>query len=292
MTLDKKKHKMRSVALLLLLCFSFPSLPAQVQYTSQDSIRVTQMLKEACTLKKDTNLMLYFGRQLIGIPYVAKTLEGNPKEKLVVNLRQLDCTTLVENTLALTLCARNTKTQFADFLTFLRLVRYRNGEVSYLSRLHYFTEWIIDNVRMGYIEEISTPAPPFTGIQKISLNFMSTHASQYPMLVQNPSWISDIRNMEQELQGMEFSYIPKEEIANTSQLRSVIHDGDIIAILTSRPGLDISHVGIAVWHTDGLHLLNASQIHKKVVEEPMTLSTYMKRHPSQIGIRIVRVSWP
>ena len=290
--LDKKKHKMKTIALLLLLCSSFPSLPAQVQYTSQDSIRVTQMLKEACTLKKDTNLMLYFGRQLIGIPYVAKTLEGNPKEKLVVNLRQLDCTTLVENTLALTLCARNTKTRFADFLTFLRLVRYRNGEISYLDRLHYFAEWIIDNVRMGYIEEVSNPVPPFTGIQKISLNFMSTHASQYPMLVQNPSWISDIRNMEQELQGMEFSYIPKESITDTSQLRSAIHDGDIIAILTSKPGLDIAHVGIAAWHADGLHLLNASQIHKKVVEEPMTLSTYMKRHPSQIGIRIVRVSWP
>ena len=36
-------------------------------------------------------------------------------------------------------------------------------------------------------------------------------------------------------------------------------------------------------------MLNASQIHKKVVEEPMTLYRYMQKHPSQTGIRIVRV---
>jgi TonB-dependent SusC/RagA subfamily outer membrane receptor len=40
---------------------------------------------------------------------------------------------------------------------------------------------------------------------------------------------------------------------------------------------------------DRLHLLNASQIHKRVVEEPMTLFKYMGKHPSQLGIRVVEV---
>ena len=78
-------------------------------------------------------------------------------------------------------------------------------------------------------------------------------------------------------------------ISTGNILRSAIHDGDIIAITTSKAGLDTSHIGIAVWHKDGLHMLNASQIHKKVVEEPMTLYQYMQKHPSQTGIRIVRV---
>jgi hypothetical protein len=38
-----------------------------------------------------------------------------------------------------------------------------------------------------------------------------------------------------------------------------------------------------------LHLLNASSIHKKVIDEPMTLYTYMHKHPVQIGIRVCRV---
>lgn len=283
-----KYYKKSIVSLLLIISSS--SLFGQAQFGKQDSIKVVTMLQKANALKEDTNLMLYFGRQLIGMPYVAKTLEKNPQERLVVNLRQFDCTTFVENTLALTLCAKNHLTRFADFLTFLRLIRYRNGEVAYVNRLHYFTEWIADNARMGYVEEVSEPNPPFTKTQKIEINFMSTHVSLYPMLARNPSWIPSIQSMERELEGREFPYIPKEEIANTAVCRAAIHDGDIIAILTSKPGLDTSHIGIAVWHADGLHLLNASQVRKKIVEEPMTLHAYMKKHPSQTGIRIIRVN--
>ena len=76
---------------------------------------------------------------------------------------------------------------------------------------------------------------------------------------------------------------------NTILCRNAIKDGDIIAIITSKSGLDTSHIGIAVWHSDGLHLLNASQIRKNVVEEPMTLHDYMKKHSAQIGIRVIRV---
>lgn len=36
-------------------------------------------------------------------------------------------------------------------------------------------------------------------------------------------------------------------------------------------------------------MLNASSIHKKVIDEPMLLRTYMMKHPSQIGIRVCRV---
>ena len=71
---------------------------------------------------------------------------------------------------------------------------------------------------------------------------------------------------------------------------SDIRDGDIIAITTSKAGLDVSHVGFAVWGKDGrLHLLNASSIHKKVILEPMTLYQYMQKHPSQTGIRVIRL---
>ena len=59
---------------------------------------------------------------------------------------------------------------------------------------------------------------------------------------------------------------------------------------TSKAGLDVSHVGFAVWGKDGrLHLLNASSIHKKVILEPMTLYQYMQKHPSQTGIRVIRL---
>ena len=65
-------------------------------------------------------------------------------------------------------------------------------------------------------------------------------------------------------------------------------DGDILAITCNKPGLDIAHLGFAVWRRDGLHLLNASMLHKKVVEEPLTLYQYMLKHKTFTGIRVVK----
>lgn len=234
-------------------------------------------------------LVIEIARELRGIPYVAQTLEVGTKESLVVNLRQLDCTTYVENVLAVYLCVKNHKYTFADFCSYLRDIRYVGGKVTYPTRQHYFTEWIDDNTHDGSVREIQQPNPPFTATQHLRINYMSTHASLYPMLKANPDMIEPIAKMERRLSGNNYRYIPKSAISNSKLMRQTIHDGDIIAITTSKPGLDTSHIGIAVWHSDGLHMLNASQIHKKVVEEPMTLYKYMQKHPSQTGIRIIRI---
>ena len=52
---------------------------------------------------------------------------------------------------------------------------------------------------------------------------------------------------------------------------------------------DIAHLGFAVWKDGKLHLLNASMLHKKVVEEPMTLYQYLQQHSTHTGIRIIRI---
>ena len=233
-------------------------------------------------------MVLYFARLLKGIPYVAKTLEVNSTEKLIINTRELDCTTYVENVLALYLCHKNKQTRFANFCTYLRLIRYHNGEVSYGKRLHYFTEWIVDNVRMGYVRPVAVNQPPFTAKQFVNLHFMTSNTHLYPMMHHRPEVKKAIREMEKQVSGKSYLYIPKDSILNTPLLRSAIHDGDIIAMLTRKKGLDTSHVGIAVWHSDGLHLLNASSIRGKVVEESKTLYQYMQGQRTQIGIRAVR----
>ena len=67
-------------------------------------------------------------------------------------------------------------------------------------------------------------------------------------------------------------------------------DYDDGAIVTRKDGLDTSHIGFAQWgHDNRLHLLNASQIHRQVISEPMTLYQYMAKHPSQLGIRVIEV---
>lgn len=250
-----------------------------------------ELCKDASVSKEErrSKLILHIARKFLGTPYVAKTLETEGKERLVINARQLDCTTYVENTMAIYLCVSNGQTSYDNYKNQLRLLRYANGEVTYAARQHYFTQWIEENTKKGYVHELQSPTPPFTAEQLLRIDFMTTHVSLYPMLKDSPEDIKTIAQRERELSGRKYRYIPKTSIRNNSLFRATIKDGDIIAITTSKKGLDTSHIGIAVWHNDGLHMLNASQIHKKVVEEPMTLYQYMQRHPSQTGIRIVRM---
>lgn len=259
-----------------------------VQYKKEDSIKVVKLLREARQLPEDTNLMIHFGRKLIGIPYVAYTLEVNDRERLVVNLRQLDCTTFVENVLCLSLCVQNKIYDFQGFCNMLRSIRYKEGSApSYTNRLHYFTSWIEDNSMMEYCKEIQSPTPPFTAVQTLNIDFMTTHTASYRMLKGNNKAIGIIRETEKDLTGKRYRYIPKTSVGNNEMMRKAVKDGDILALTTNIKGLDVQHIGIAVWHADGLHLLNASSIRKMVVEEPQTLYRYLSGRKTMTGVRVI-----
>lgn len=265
--------------------------PCAATTADEDSLFVCQCFADVEAEGDGGCLPLRFARMFIGKPYVAYTLEVNDDERLVVNTRQLDCTTLVENVAALTLCARMGRHTFGDFCQTLTTLRYREGVLDgYESRLHYFSQWIADKQAMGIVSEIQEPNPPFSAIQRIDLHYMSSHPDAYKALRAHPDLVGTIRALEQEMDGVTVRYIPKSRVGDSELLRSAVEDGDIIAITSGKDGLDIAHLGLAVWRDDGLHLLNASQIHKRVVEEPMTLYEYLQRHPTHTGIRIIRIN--
>jgi hypothetical protein len=280
---------MKKAIIACLLLVATSPLWAKAQYTTADSIKVVKLLQEGKKQKGKQDLVLFFARKFLGIPYVASTLENNTDEQLVINLRQLDCTTFVENVLTLTLCTKNGQTTFDDFCNQLRKIRYRNGNVGYPTRLHYFSEWISDNTRMGFVEETQAPNPPFSAVQTLQINFMSTHVDKYPMLVRTPAFIKPIAQMESELNGQTCRYIPKAGILNNAACKQAVKDGNILALVTSRQGLDTSHVGFAIWKKDGLHLFHASSLQKKVVEDKSLLRNYMMKQKSQLGVRVVKV---
>lgn len=261
-----------------------------VQYDKKDSLRVMSLLTEARKQGTNCNYVMFFARKLLGIPYVAHTLEVNKTEKLVVNLRQLDCTTFVENVVALNLCVKQKKYSFKAFCDNLCKIRYRGGSVPhYTMRLHYFTDWIEDNEEKGLCTELQAPEPPFSAVQNINVYYMSSNPDKYKMLKAHPEYLPYIAKMEKKINRKSYRYIPKAGITNTALLRNTVKDGDIIALTTSLKGLDIQHIGFAVWHKDGLHLINASSLRHKVVEETMTLYNYLQKQRTMTGARIVRL---
>ena len=281
---------MKAVFLSLFLCLFCSFSVEAVTYTKEDSIRVVQLLQKDQAQSVTNNLILYYAHQFLGVPYVGHTLEVNKQEELVVNLRELDCSTFVETATALALASQHHGNTWQDYLHWLQTIRYNKGKMNgYCSRNHYFSQWIESNTQLGLVEEQTGTDYPFTATQQLQLNFMSTHPDYYAMLKDNPEDVKTIAQLEKAASGVTVRYIPSSLLNDSKDALKCVKDGDIIALVTSKSGLDVSHVGFAEWGKDGkLHLLNASSIHKKVVLEPMTLYQYAKKHPSMLGIRVIR----
>lgn len=279
---------MKYLFIAFLCCLSC----LQLSHASEsDSIKICNLLEESKRYFQADDVVSYFAKKFVGIPYVANTLEVNDEEQLVVNLRQMDCTTYVETVVSLALCVQNGQFTYQDYINALRNLRYRNGVIDgYGSRLHYFSDWIDNNENMGYVKEVQSPNPPFSAIQVLNLDFMSKHPHSYKALRISPYLVEEIRETEINLNGKKMNYIPKSSLANTSLLRKVIRNGDILAIVTNVKGLDIAHLGIALWRKDGLHMLHASSKQGRVVEDNNTLRTYLNGNKSFLGIRVLRLT--
>lgn len=283
---------MRHILFIVVLLSCMTIRAQQVEYATEDSIRIEQMLKQA-QKEKPENVMLYFGKQFMGIPYVAHTLEVGEKEHLIINTRELDCTTFVENVLALYLCHQSKSTSFHSFCNNLRNIRYRGGKLTdYTSRLHYFTWWGEDNEQMGLVKAVDTGKFPFTATQRLNINYMSVHPTLYKHLKANPQFVKVIAAQEKASNGKTYQYIPKSLLNRSESELSCIHTGDIVSLITKKAGLDTSHVGIAVWQNGKLHLMHASSLNMKVILDPTTFYDYGQRQTSMLGIRVYRPCSP
>lgn len=228
--------------------------------------------------------MVAVGKTFLEIPYVAKTLEVGETETLVINLRGLDCTTYVENVLAFATLLKDGKTDFNDFTEILKTIRYKDGRLDgYGSRLHYFTEWIRNNAEKGLVTDMTSEIGGIA-IQK-DIDFMGTHRDLYPFLKDDRNF-DQILATERELAQESFCYLPQDQIAAKEHL---IRTGDIIALVTSIQGLDVTHTGLATLEEDGrIHLLHASTGSMQVEVSKLPLVDYLKGVKKNIGILVAR----
>ncbi len=293
---EMKKYRWMKVIALSFIIYQLSFIDAVAQerchYEAADSILVEQLLADSAARQAGVGQdVLYFARKFLGLPYVAHTLELFPDdERLVLNTRELDCTTFVDVVVALTLCSRRGETTFRQFVHQLHMQRYWNGVCDgYPSRIHYFSDWMRDNSRLGFVTEVQFATQPFTAVQTVKVNYMTKHPQSYVSLTRHPEYIRVIAEQEKDLTGRKFRYIPTAQLGDSPVLRNTVKDGDIIAITSLVPGLDIAHLGIAVWHNDGLHMIDASSKHMKVVEESITMKQYLQKRKNADGIRIVRL---
>lgn len=93
--------------------------------------------------------------RFLGTPYVLGPLGEGPRGEFdrdpLVSFKAADCTTLVEQVMALSL-----EPELTEALKTLQRIRYRGGRVSYEDRNHFAAaDWVPNNAAAGFIEDIT-----------------------------------------------------------------------------------------------------------------------------------------
>lgn len=285
-----RKDSIKSfIAAVALAASSFHGLamsPAEIRWGNEcsDTTAITKMLVEAATLKVDkpAELIAPIGKMMLGTPYIAGGIEGDT-EMLTIRLDSLDCTTFVETALAAAKTVFQRRTSWRDFAETLKDMRYRGGIVNgYGSRLHYFSDWVVENSHRGDLLDATDRAGKADYIVR-TLDFMSRNRNKYPALKDDANY-NAIKNAEVGYRSHRFAYIKPINL-KTAQIK----EGDIIGIVTSINGLDVTHLGIATMVDGRPHLLHASSAKGRVVVDQLDIADYLKRNRKAIGIRIIRL---
>ena len=276
---------MKRLGSILLVLMFFGTVFAQ---DSVDSILFQKFLrfaaKEKLEKKPAGERVAAVGRFFLGTPYVAYTLEAPGPERLQINLHGLDCTTLVENALALSRLLISDNQDFKTYMELLTAIRYRDGKLDgYPSRLHYASDWLTNNIQKGFLQ--TTDMGCNAEMLHPQVSFMSTHPNAYAALKADSLLISVVAAQEVKINQLLFVYLPKNKVTDRA---ACIKNGDIIAITTSYPGLDFSHLGIAIRQKGKIYLLHASSTGKKVMISEMSLSEYLAGIKKHTGIVVVR----
>ena len=264
-------------------------LHAQIIYTKSDSLVYEKYIHNFSEYKDMPigELIVETALFFKNSPYVASTLDKENEEKLTVNLREFDCTTLVETCIALSKAIKSGNTSFENYCNILKQIRYRNGVIEdYASRLHYVSDWIIENERYNVLKDITKDL----GGKEMHkhINFMSTHPSLYKQLLGNAKITDKIKKSELQLNKRDRSYVIGKALVCT--IIKTVKNGDIVAFSTSIPGLDFSHIGIVYINKEHVTFIHASSSAKKVIIERKSLAEYCTNSKKCNGIAVLRLN--
>lgn len=262
---------------------------AEIIYSKSDSlIYESYIAKFKCRKDQPINTLLTeTGLFFLGKPYVASTLESSDKEKLIINLREFDCMTFIENCVALSKVVKSGNFSFSNYCVVLASIRYRKGKIDgYTSRLHYMSDWIYENENSGILTDVTGSL----GGEKRSkrINYMTANSSLYKHLKTNPEDIQKLKEVEENINNREHDSVI--DLKNIINARNGIENGDLIVFATNMQGLDYSHIAIAYKENNKLQFIHASSRYKKIIIDKQSLANYCQGLKSCNGITVLRIT--
>ncbi|HRP02869.1 MAG TPA: DUF1460 domain-containing protein [Candidatus Kapabacteria bacterium] len=278
----------------LIVSVSFCSLNTMLAKTLVDDsailfdIIVDKSVKNNWHKLSINEVIIQVAKEFIATPYVGGTLDVNNSEKCIINLKGLDCVTFFENSLAFARIIKKGKLNIKDLYEELTFTRYRDGELGdYTSRLHYTSDWIIDNIKKNVVID---KTEIIGGLEfHPNVFFMSKYPEKYKQLKDAPELVKTIKEIEGKINKSTLYYLPTSDISNAT---SLIESGDILALATNIPGLDYSHTGLAYRDDKNrLRFFHASSAKKEVLID-VELSEYLSNKKKDIGITVLKAIEP
>lgn len=224
---------------------------------------------------------LAIARSFLGTPYVKGRLDAYQEELLTVNLRELDCWTFVENSLAI---AQTGNGDFTAYQSHLQKLRYWGGHINgYGSRIHYFTGWLLQAEKNGLLDDLTQE---FGGIPyRKQIGYISARPAKFPK-IQDARAMKELQAAEKRLNAHQWYFIPQNRIAKMEHL---IREGDIVSLTSAKGDLDIAHQGFAVKVNGRIHLMHASSLSHRVIISKQPLANYVIEQKGQTGIMVARL---
>lgn len=212
--------------------------------------------------------------QADGTPYFLGPLGEGPDapfdKKPLINLKQVDCVTFCEQTLALALSQN-----YNEAVQTLQKIRYKAGEIKMECRNHYtMADWTVNN--RWLMEDISSHLAGHQWLSR-TISHQKLFASQKfdGIQVREPDRL------------MKVAYIPEAQIESIlPQLKS----GDMGVLIQDHEGIFAAHTGFMIQKEGQWIFRNATSIGlKKVVDTPISeLINALKKSKRLIGMSFVR----
>ena len=225
---------------------------------------LVRILQEASHYGAASEKIDFISSHFIDLPYQEDTLDGDEaaREILTLNLAWLDCFTYLDYVEALRLSSR-----YEEIKGNLIRVRYKEGEIAYQSRKHFFSDWPASDS-----DRITDVTQAVGGVTAISVKkFLNKKADGTRYRAGIPVVARII------------TYIPSDEINQSVTAR--LKAGDYVSAYSQKAGLDVSHTGIVIKKDNTLYLRHASsrKENRRVVDEK--LLSYFTNKPGMIVYR-------
>ena len=225
----------------------------QYNETSQTIVSEIFELLKTNHAKSDAEKIDIISSYFLDTPYVADRMVGSNdmKEELVIDLEGLDCFTYLDY-----LEAFRRSTNEAEFIQNLEKVRYIDGQVDYLKRKHFYSDWYTENTVIA--TDLLTKDGQYKDIVATDVVGLNDNGK-------GGSYIPNLETRERDI-----NYVPRDGI--TVEFLKTLQNGDYIGLRREIAGLDVTHTGLIIQKEDGTYMRHASSSKstRKVVDQLLT----------------------